>query len=365
MHGVRGHLYAVFDRFPLAFCNSLCYNEEKTHRTAFRGNQTAYMKRGGYYETQIFFAQDDSRAAAADWNGDNEISAADAWGLQAFLRGLPDNSLGLSPQMFRAALPGVEVTIDGDSVLQTGTVSGQDYTLTLNLSKWEKHTTPEQLVTLSRLFWQCYPRMWARYADISGAPSEVTLAVENEGYEVASAGGSFVHLHDQWLERYPEDFDCITHELAHVIQNGWDGNYLEDSGYIERFADCSRYEYAIDNGYYNDGEWGLQTVADESTRSTSVRFLVWLDYNYSDADTDILRNFLDVCRNRKIPSVQWESAWAEVFAGTKLAGKTVGEVWAMFAASDFANLSSYSDHGSGSELLAQYPIREKVRQRES
>ncbi len=184
---------------------------------------------------------------AADWNGDSEINAADAWGLLAFLLGLPDNSLGLSPQMFRAALPGVEVTIDGDSVLQTGTVSGQDYTLTLNLSKWEKHTTPEQLVTLSRLFWQCYPRMWARYADISGAPSEVTLAVENEGYEVASAGGSFVHLHDQWLERYPEDFDCITHELAHVIQNGWDGNYLEDSGYIERFADCSRYEYAIDN----------------------------------------------------------------------------------------------------------------------
>ncbi|MEE3403184.1 MAG: C1 family peptidase [Acutalibacteraceae bacterium] len=302
---------------------------------------------------------------AADWNGDSEINAADAWGLLAFLLGLPDNSLGLSPQMFRAALPGVEVTIDGDSVLQTGTVSGQDYTLTLNLPKWEKHTTPEQLVTLSRLFWQCYPRMWARYADISGAPSEVTLAVENEGYEVASAGGSFVHLHDQWLERYPEDFDCITHELAHVIQNGWDGNYLEDSGYIERFADCSRYEYAMDSGYYNDGEWGLQTVADESTRSTSVRFLVWLDYNYSDADTDILRNFLDVCRNRKIPPVQWESAWAEVFAGTKLAGKTVGEVWAMFAASDFANLSSYSDHGSGSELLAQYPIREKVRQRES
>ena len=187
---------------------------------------------------------------------------------------------------------------------------------------------------------------------------------ENEGYEVASAGGNFVHLHDQWLERYPEDYDCITHELAHVIQNGWDSDYLEDSGYIERFADCSRYEYAIDNGYYNDGEWGLQTVADESTRSTSVRFLVWLDYNYTDENADILRNFLDVCRNRKIPSAQWESAWTEVFAGTKLAGKTIVEVWAMFTASDFANLSSYSDHGSGSELLARYPVREKIRQRE-
>ena len=297
---------------------------------------------------------------AADWNGDDEINAEDAHGLLNYLL----TAFELRPEKFSAALSGVEVTVSGDKVLQKGKVNGQDYTLTLSLSKWEKHTTPAQLVTLSRLFWQCYPRMWARYADISGAPSEVTLAVENEGYEVASAGGNFVHLHDQWLERYPEDYDCITHELAHVIQNGWDSDYLEDSGYIERFADCSRYEYAIDNGYYNDGEWGLQTVADESTRSTSVRFLVWLDYNYTDENADILRNFLDVCRNRKIPSAQWESAWTEVFAGTKLAGKTIVEVWAMFTASDFANLSSYSDHGSGSELLARYPVREKIRQRE-
>jgi hypothetical protein len=32
----------------------------------------------------------------------------------------------------------------------------------------------------------------------------------------------------------------------------------------------------------------------------------------------------------------------------------------MFEASDFAALSSHSNHGSGSELLNQYPIREKV-----
>ncbi|MBR6717253.1 MAG: hypothetical protein IKI77_02790 [Oscillospiraceae bacterium] len=44
--------------------------------------------------------------------------------------------------------------------------------------------------------------------------------------------------------------------------------------------------------------------------------------------------------------------------------QTIGEVWAMFAASDFANLSSYGDHGDVSELLAAYPVREKVMQRE-
>ena len=304
--------------------------------------------------------RNDMDASAADWDGNGSLTAADAWGLQGFLLGIPENSTGLNPKMFAAALDGIDVRIEGDDILQTGTVNGQDYTMTLNLSKWGKNTTPEQLVTLSRLFWQCYPRMYARYADLSEAPSAVTLAIENEGYEVAGASGNFVHLHDTWLKRYPNDFDCITHELAHVIQNGWYGEYLEDSGFIERFADCSRYEYALDSGRYNDGGWTLQTIADESTRSTSVRFLVWLDYNYTDADTDILRNYLDVCRNSKISSDQWERAWNEIFAGTKLADRTIDEVWAMFAASDFANLSSHSSSGSGSELLNRYPIREKI-----
>ena len=198
------------------------------------------------------------------------------------------------------------------------------------------------------------------FSDLSSPPTNVTLAIENEGYEVAWASGNLVHLHDQWLYRFPEDYDCITHELAHVIQNGWDDTYLEESGYIERFADCCRYEYALDNGFYNDDEWTLQTIADESSRGESVRFFVWLDYMYSDETTDILRKFFAVCRNGYISGDKWGSAWQEVFSGPKLAGKSIDEVWAMFAASDFANLSSYSDHGSGSDLLSQYPIRDKI-----
>lgn len=206
---------------------------------------------------------------AADWNGDSEINNEDARGLLNYLLTASE----LKAEKFSLALPGVEVAVNGDKVLQKGKVNGQDYALTLDLSKWEQHTTQEQLVELLRLFWQCYPRMWARFADISDAPTEMTLAVENEGYEVAEAGGNHVHIHDQWLEKCPEDYDCITHELAHIIQNGWQ----------------------------------------------------------------------------------------RVYSGTQLAGKTIDEVWAMYSASEFANLSSYSDHGRGSELLAQYPIREKVK----
>ena len=233
---------------------------------------------------------------------------------------------GLTAELFASALDGIDVTVSADSVAEAGTVNGQSYTLTINLLKWEKSTTPEQMVILSRLFWQCYPRMYARFADLSDAPTDVILAIDSECEDIASASGNHIDLLDRWLYENPEDYDCITHELAHVIQNEWDEAYLEDSSFIERFADCCM---------------------------------------YSDDDTDILKNYFNVCRNQMIHSDQWDTAWQEIFSGTKLDGKTIGEVWTMFAESDFAYLSSYSDHGSGSELLEHYPVREKVRLREN
>lgn len=125
-------------------------------------------------------------------------------------------------------------------------------------------------------------------------------------------------------------------------------------------TDCCRYEYALDNGYYNDAQWTLQTADVEASRSRSVRFLVWLDYMYSDADTDILRNFFSVCCNTTVPPEEWGTAWEQVFSGTKLEGKIIAEVWEMYERSDFAYLSSESGNGGVSELLEHYPVREKV-----
>lgn len=81
---------------------------------------------------------------------------------------------------------------------------------------------------------------------------------------------------------------------------------------------------------------------------------------YSDADTDILRNFFSVCRNMMIPPEEWGAAWEQVFSGTKLEGKIIAEVWEKYERTDFAYLSSESENGAVSELLEHYPIREKV-----
>ena len=255
-----------------------------------------------------------------------------------------------------AAAEDVLITEDGSRIIETGTADGTEFTFVIDLSRWEGHTTRKQIDVISRLFWQCYPRMYARFGAVSNAPAEVTLAIEDEGYEIAETAGNFVHLHDRWLEEWPTDYDCLTHEFAHVIQNGWDEDRCEYGSYIERFADACRYEYALDGGYYNDACWTLWPVDGEPDRESSVRFLVWLDTVYSTPENDVLLNYFRVCWEEKYTADRWDEAWAGIFAGTALEGMDIDEVWALYESSDFARLSAEAPEGETSELLAAYEV---------
>lgn len=265
---------------------------------------------------------------------------------------------GLTGTMFDEVF-GERITtaIGKQSVRQTGTFNGTDFSFNITLGSWAGRTTPEQIVTLSRLFWECYPRMHARFGKAGKSPTDVTLDIENGGYEIASASGNQIHLHDGWLESNKNDYDCITHELAHVIQNGWDGDKCEYSGFIERFADACRYIYAFDDGKYNDTCWELQTVRNENTRETSVRFLVWMDYTYSNEDNDLLLKFFTICRSGRYPSAGWKTAWLEIVKGSELEGKDIELIWQEYADSEFAKLSTKGKNGT-SQLLKKYPVRE-------
>ncbi|MBQ6676326.1 MAG: hypothetical protein IJM75_09360 [Ruminococcus sp.] len=267
----------------------------------------------------------------------------------------------LSRELFEEKLDGVAVSLDESKIIQKGSVGGLDLSLTIDLEKWEGNTTPEDMVQLSRLYWQSYPKLYSRFADITGAPRDVTLAIENEGYEIAEAGSDRVHLHDMWLADNPEDYDCIAHELGHIAQNGctWNDSCLEYSSYTELFADVCRMEYPLDNGYYNDSVWELQTIDGQGSRESSVRFWVWLDYFYSGGDIDMIRRLCEVCFNAHWGTEDWGYAWEEIFSGTELEGKSIDEVWEMYASSEFALLSSSAEKGETSELLEKYNIREK------
>ena len=256
----------------------------------------------------------------------------------------------------------VSTQIGENDVVQKGVAGDREYCLTLNLEKWEGYTSPEQLGVLTNLFWEVYPKMYERFGVVSDAPVDVTIAVEAEGYEIAWAMGSWIHLRDEWLWNHPEDFDCITHELAHVIQNGWDENYLEYGAYIERFADYCRFVYAYDNGRYNDSGWTLQTVRDESTRETSVRFLVWLDHFFGGSK-DLILDYFTICSRLKYDAADWELAWAEIFEGTGLEGSRIEDVWSRYSESEFAMVSSIREGTGESEILRLYNVRKNILER--
>ena len=256
------------------------------------------------------------------------------------------------------------------SIRMRAKVNGETFTLTVNLSGSNGHTSPEQIVTCAKLFWYCYPQMYARFA-VSNTPTSITLKFEDFGYEVASASGSEVHIHDQWLKNSPEDFDCLTHEFSHIIQSGWDGDYVPTSGddtyMIERFADYCRYLYSFKRGYYNDMCWTLQTSHTENNYASSVRFWVWLDYTYSTPEIDIINRMQKAITKKTYSRADWEpngKAWPVIFEGTGAAGKDLHTLWDEFAASDIANASSQPrEQGGRSSLLAIAPLRKAIRDR--
>ena len=269
--------------------------------------------------------------------------------------------LGLDASKFDVIFKNkVSTTVGKNIIKQTGTVNNTDFSFTITLANWSGKTTAEQIVTISELFWECYPRMHARFGSAGKSPVDVTLDIEDGGYEIASASDNKVHLHDGWLQQNPNDYDCLTHEFSHVIQNGWDGDYCEYSGYIERFADCCRYIYAFEDGKYNDSVWELQTVRSESTRESSVRFLVWLDYTYSTEDNDLLLKYFTACRSKLYKADNWDRAWQEIFKGTELEGMDIDKVFELYSESEFAKLSSKGKNGN-SLLLKKYDIREKTK----
>ena len=269
-------------------------------------------------------------------------------------------------------LDGVNVKVRAKSktINMAARVNGKKFVLNVDLSGSNGNTSPEQVVTCAKLFWYCYPQMYVRFA-AKTTPTTVTLKFEDFGYEVASASGGEVHIHDKWLKNNPEDFDCLTHEFSHIMQGGWDGNYLptsgEDTYMIERFADYCRYLYSFKRGYYNDMCWSLQTSKSENSYVSGVRFWVWLDYTYSTQEIDIIARMQKEITGKNYPRSDWENggkAWDVIFEGTKAAGKDLNTLWDEYVADPMAEESNKPrEQGGKSSLERTAPLRQSIRDR--
>ena len=265
-----------------------------------------------------------------------------------------------------------QVLAENKQIRLAGRFNDTDFSLTIDVAGANGHTKPWQVVTAAKLFWYCYPQMYARFA-IAETPRDVILLIEDFDYEIACAWENKVHIHDQWLLQCPLDFDCLTHEFAHTVQGDWLDEYIptndDDTYMVERFADYCRYLYAFEDGRFNDLGWELQTPENEGNPFDAVRFWVWLEYTYSTPARDIIKemNARIHLRSEQYGVSAWMpdgSAWQEVFEGTGAAGKTLFALWEEYAATEMANLSSgVEKEGEVSPLLKALPLRDAIRAR--
>lgn len=252
----------------------------------------------------------------------------------------------------------------------SATINDTPFSLTIDLSGAAGHTKPWQIVIAAKLFWYCYPQMYARFATET-SPRDVILLIEDFGYEIAEAWENKVHIHDQWLEGCPIDFDCLTHEFAHTVQSDWQEEnmpFFEDDSYmVERFADFCRYLYAFKDGKFNDRCWEIQPIESESNYHDSVRFWVWLDYTYSTPEVDIYKNINAQILSGKYTTADWAPdgiAYQDALKGTAAYGKDILTLWDEYAATEMAHLSSHTDKDETvSPLLKAVPFRDAVRAR--
>ena len=252
----------------------------------------------------------------------------------------------------------------GKMLKTSKTIDGIKYSLTIDLTKWDGYTNVEQFDHIENLFYEVYPQMYKRFGDYKKATTDVTIAIENEGYEIASANSkkNRIHLHDQYLDKHYDHFDVLTHELAHIVHGGFVRDNLEFPKYSEVFADYCRYIYAYKDGRYNDKNWVLPDANTQKTRESSVRFLVWLDKETSSSSRDIIRDFFEVCCMSDFKKEKWGEMWKSLFKGTKFEGKTIDEVWEIYKKSDFAYISAKApDKDTKSELLKKTDVRNFLR----
>lgn len=253
----------------------------------------------------------------------------------------------------------------GTKLVTSRKIDGINYSLTIDLTKWDGYTDVEQLDHIEELFYEVYPQMYDRFGDYKSASTDITIAVENEGYEVADAivGGKRIHLHDKYLDKHYDHFDCLIHELGHIIQRGFSDDKLEfGSSSNEVFCDYCRYIYSYKDGRYNDKNWELKDANGQKTREKSVRFLVWLDMETSASNRDIIRDYFERCCDAKYGKDEWGNVWKSLFNGTKFEGKSIDEVWNLYLKSEFAYYSSKApDKDTKSELLKKTDVRNYIK----
>jgi hypothetical protein len=127
---------------------------------------------------------------------------------------------------------------------------------------------------LIRCFFATIPVEASRFN--TGCPHAITITVDPAYSGVAATSAAATVVSASYIDGNSQDYDIITHEMMHVVQDYTRGN---TPGYwVEGLADYSRYRYGINNAAAG---WSLPAYSSSQNYTdayrVTARFLVWLE----------------------------------------------------------------------------------------
>lgn len=188
-------------------------------------------------------------------------------------------------------------------------------------------------------FFEVYPQMTSRFNP--SASKTVTLTIDPNYSGAAYASGNNIVLSANWINSNPNDTDCITHELMHVVQAY---PHYNPVWLIEGIADYARYRYGINNPASG---WSLPNYSPSQHYTDSyrvtARFLAWCEMNI---DNGIVNKLDERLRNNTYNS----NTWAEI------CGYTVDQLWNLYSQNPTlqraeVKLFEHADYGGWSVSL--------------
>jgi hypothetical protein len=164
------------------------------------------------------------------------------------------------------------------------------------------------------VFFTVYPQMVERFN--KNALTKLDFFIDTAYRAVAETGNGTSRFNPDWMKRYPQDIDVITHEVMHVVQ---DYQYDVPGWLTEGIADYARYVYGVNN---KGAGWTLPDYKPgqsyKNAYRVTARFLLWVEKNKYKKIVDDLDKAM---RDGTYRAALWK----------KLTGRTVDELWADYA----------------------------------
>lgn len=181
----------------------------------------------------------------------------------------------------------------------------------INKSPSFDQTTGQRMIDL---FFQVYPKEVKLFNPTSS--KTVTFVISSEYKGVAATLNNVIKFDPSWLQAHPEDIDCATHELMHVVQD----YHGDNPGWlVEGIADYGRNLFGINN---ENAGWTLPPYRPSQMYTNAYRvtaaFLRWTEAHYRSG---LVKKLNTAMRNNAYTDDLW----------VKLTGKSVDELWYLYS----------------------------------